>query len=56
LEACHACRRNAPFAELVRLSKTSVAEQMREEYTKNGDSGTKIGVLVQFNAKWRPKG
>jgi hypothetical protein len=26
-----ACRPNAPFAELVRLSKTDIAEEMREE-------------------------
>jgi hypothetical protein len=28
---CRGCRPNAPFAELVRLSKTDIAEEMREE-------------------------
>jgi len=26
------CRPNAPFAELVRLSRTSIADEMREEH------------------------
>jgi hypothetical protein len=30
--SCRSCRRNAPFAELVRLSRTSIADQMREEH------------------------
>jgi hypothetical protein len=29
--SCRSCRPNAPFAELVRLSRTSVADEMREE-------------------------
>jgi hypothetical protein len=29
--SCRACRPNAPFAELVRLSRTSIADEMREE-------------------------
>jgi hypothetical protein len=29
--SCRGCRPNAPFAELVRLSKTDIAEEMREE-------------------------
>jgi len=28
---CRSCRPNVPFAELVRLSKTSIADEMREE-------------------------
>ena len=28
---CRSCRPNAPFAELVRLSRTSIADEMREE-------------------------
>jgi len=28
------CRSHAPFAELVRLSRTSVADEMREEHTR----------------------
>ena len=29
---CRSCRPNAPFAQLVRLSRTSIADEMREEY------------------------
>jgi hypothetical protein len=29
--SCRSCRSNAPFTELVRLSRTSVADEMREE-------------------------
>ena len=32
--SCRACRPNAPFAELVRLSRMSIADEMREEYRK----------------------
>jgi hypothetical protein len=31
---CRSCRPNAPFAELVRLSPTSIADEMREEYRR----------------------
>src|SRR5438105_5931400 len=30
--SCRSCRPNAPFAELVRLSRTSIADEMRIEY------------------------
>ena len=30
--SCRSCRPNAPFAELVRLSCTSTADEMREEH------------------------
>ena len=30
--SCRPCRPNAPFAELVRLSRTSIADEMREDY------------------------
>jgi hypothetical protein len=29
--SCRSCRPNAPFAELVRLSRTGVADEMRDE-------------------------
>ena len=32
--SCRSCRPNAPFAELVRLSKTSIADEMRDQYTR----------------------
>ena len=32
--SCRSCRPNAPFAELVRLSRTSIAGEMREEHRK----------------------
>ncbi len=30
--SCRSCRPNAPFAELVRLSPTTIADEMREEH------------------------
>lgn len=30
--SCRSCRPNAPFAELVRLSERSIADEMREEH------------------------
>ena len=44
--SCRSCRPNAPFAELVRLSKTSIAEEMREEHKRRvlTDTGTAVGV------------
>jgi hypothetical protein len=32
--SCRFCRPNAPFAELVRLSRTSIADEMRIEHTR----------------------
>ncbi len=32
--SCRSCRPNAPFAELVRLSQTSIADEMRIEHTR----------------------
>ena len=32
--SCRSCRPNAPFAELVRLSKTSIADEMREDHRR----------------------
>ena len=32
--SCRSCRPNAPFAELVRDSRTSIADEMREERTR----------------------
>ena len=31
--SCRPCRPNAPFAELLRLSQTSIADEMRDEHT-----------------------
>jgi hypothetical protein len=31
--SCRSCRPNAPFAELIRLSRTSIADEMRIEHT-----------------------
>ena len=30
--SCRSCRPNAPFAELAQLSRTSIADEMREDY------------------------
>ena len=32
--SCRSCRPNAPFAELVRLSPKSIADEMRQEHTR----------------------
>jgi hypothetical protein len=32
--SCRSCRPNAPFAELMRLSRTSIADEMREEHRR----------------------
>src|SRR5437016_5326821 len=32
--SCRSCRPNAPFAELVRLSRSSIADEMREEHRR----------------------
>jgi hypothetical protein len=32
--SCRSCRPNAPFAELVRLSQTSIADEMHKEHTR----------------------
>jgi hypothetical protein len=32
--SCRSCRPNAPFAELVRLSRTSIADEMRIEHAR----------------------
>ena len=32
--SCRSCRPNAPFAELVRLSRTSIVDEMREEHQR----------------------
>ena len=33
--SCRSCRPNAPFAELERLSRTSIADEMREEHRRH---------------------
>ena len=33
--SCRSCRPNAPFAELVRLSPTSIADEIHAEYTRS---------------------
>jgi hypothetical protein len=32
--SCRSCRPNGPFAELVRLSRTSIADEMRGEHRR----------------------
>ena len=34
LLSCRSCRQNAPFAELVRLSRTSIADEMGIAHTR----------------------
>ena len=33
--SCRSCRPNAPFAELVRLSRKSIADEMREQHQRH---------------------
>jgi hypothetical protein len=40
--SCRSCRPNAPFAELVRLSRTSIADEMREEYARKTPASDSI--------------
>jgi hypothetical protein len=37
--SCRSCRPHAPFAELVRLSKTSVADEIRKERARQSNGG-----------------
>jgi hypothetical protein len=39
-QSCYSCRLNAPFAELLRLSRASITEELRAERTRRafGDS------------------
>jgi hypothetical protein len=32
--SCRSCRPNTPFAELIRLSRTSIADEMRQNYRR----------------------
>jgi hypothetical protein len=32
--SCRSCRPNTPFAELVRLSRKSIADEMRKEHRR----------------------
>jgi hypothetical protein len=36
--SCRSCRPNAPFAELVRLSRTSIADEVGEQHHDEGQS------------------
>ena len=40
--SCRSCRPNAPFAELVRLSRTSIADEMRIEHTLGAGASAPI--------------
>jgi hypothetical protein len=42
--SCQSCRPNAPFAQLVRLSRMSIADEMREERRKQVLGGAISGV------------
>ena len=42
--SCRSCRPNAPFAELVRLSRTSTADEMRIERTRQ----PRLTLVVSF--------
>ena len=46
--SCRSCRPNAPFAELVRLSQKSIADEMREEHRRRvlGDQDTTCALIL----------
>ena len=52
--SCRSCRPNAPFAELVRLSRTSIADEMRDAVVKLLPESTVI-VKTAAVADFRPK-
>ena len=44
------CRPNAPFAELMRLSRTSIADEMREEHWGGGDGNlARLSVIARLS-------
>jgi len=45
--SCRSCQPNAPFAELVRLSRTSIADEMRIEHTRRASSVNRRARLRQ---------
>ena len=54
--SCRSCRPNAPFAVLVRLSRTSVADEMREEHWRRecwGTSPRRTFWLIHLGANLR---
>ena len=50
------CRPNAPFAELVRLSRTSIADEMREERRRRvlGDPSCRCHFYLAYGAHPNP--
>src|SRR5262249_35730670 len=51
--SCRSCRPNAPFAELVRLSRTSIADEMRERTSSSRAGRVKI-LLANSDAGISP--
>jgi hypothetical protein len=58
--SCHSCRANAPFAELVRLSPMSIADEIRGEHgrrlRKPKDPGPPRGLQDHFAVIWLCRG
>lgn len=58
--SCRSCRPNAPFAELLRLSRTSIADEMREDYRRRvlGEKENAAGPLTacSFPRSWSIEG
>ena len=50
--SCRSCRPNAPFAELVRLSKTSIADEMREERARRVLFSAGVAAALQIVTTW----
>jgi hypothetical protein len=59
-QSCRSCRPHSPFAQLVRLSKTSIADEMRIEHTRRASANNRavsirkklIGGTTRNRASW----
>jgi hypothetical protein len=52
--SCRSCRPNAPFAELVRLSRISIADEMRVEHTRRPKGDVRVTKLLLRNLIHEP--
>jgi hypothetical protein len=45
--SCRSCRPNAPFAELIQLSRKSIADEMREEHRRRAITAARKGRICR---------
>ena len=53
--SCRSCRPNAPFAELVRLSPTSIADEMRIEHTRRVLGSAAERIQYDGSRRWEAR-